>query len=117
MLLQFLDTIFLLILLPLLFLKTKTKPFYNSILKSYSLVGLFFALFTNRNLRLQWLSDILQASPSPHTSSATPTPQAKPSQATPLWSNTSSRLTFTTIVYYNEIIVALTCCLEVYYSG
>ena len=67
MLLQFLVTIFLLILLPLLlsliFLKTKTKP-PHSIPKSYPLVGSFFAIFVNRNRRLQWLSDILQVSPS-----------------------------------------------------
>ena len=64
MLLQFLVTIFLLILLPLLFLITETKLSYNSIPKSYPLLGSFIALFANQNRRLQWLSDILQASPS-----------------------------------------------------
>ena len=62
MLLQFLVTIFLLILLPLLFLITVTKLSYNSIPKSYPLVGSFITLSANRNRRLQWLSDILQAS-------------------------------------------------------
>ena len=62
MLLQFLVTIFLLILLPLLFLITETKLSYNSIPKSYPLVGSFIALFANQNRHLQWLSDILQAS-------------------------------------------------------
>jgi cytochrome P450 len=70
-LLRFLASFFLLLLpvLSILFLtqkasKPKRQPSPISLPRSYPVIGSFFAVLANSNRRLQWLSDILQLSPS-----------------------------------------------------
>ncbi|KAE7997764.1 hypothetical protein FH972_002368 [Carpinus fangiana] len=69
--LRFLALFFLLLLpvLSILFLtqkasKPKRQPSPISLPRSYPVIGSFFAVLANSNRRLQWLSDIVQLSPS-----------------------------------------------------